>query len=129
MSDSQALIFSPELLPVNKNDASSLLTNSKVCLTNSFSLFSDSLDVFGLEIKQFYENVKRSYFENNTIVNNYDSIYFDSTQTSDAYTLKTFENQVGIFIKLPLLNSLHMQFYEIGTMQILILKAIRQNLI
>lgn len=104
VSDSQALIFSPELLPVNKNDASSLLTNSKVCLTNSFSLFSDSLDVFGLEIKQFYENVKRSYFENNTIVNNYDSIYFDSTQTSDAYTLKTFENQVGIFYKTPSLE-------------------------
>ena len=104
VSDSQAVNFSPELLPVNKNDASSLLTNSKVCLTNSFSLFSDSLHVFGLEIKQFYENLKRSYFENSTIVNNYDSIYFDSTQTSDAYTLKTFENQLGIFYKTPSLE-------------------------
>ena len=66
MSDSQALFFSPDLLPVNKNDASSLLTNSKVCLTNSFSLFSDSLHVFGLEIKQFYENLKRYYFENSS---------------------------------------------------------------
>ena len=104
VSDSQALIFSPELLPVNKNDASSLLTNSKVCLTNSFSLFSDSLHVFGLEIKQFYENIKRTYLENYSIVNNYDSIYFDSTQTSDAYTLKTFENQLGIFYKTPSLE-------------------------
>ena len=104
VSDSQAVNFSPELLPVNKNDASSLLTNSKVCLTNSFSLFSDSLHVFGLEIKQFYENLKRSYFENSTIVNNYDSIYFDSTQSSDAYTLKTFENQLGIFYKTPSLE-------------------------
>ena len=104
VSDSQAVNFSPELLPVNKNDAYSLLSNSKVCLTNSFSLFSDSLHVFGLEIKQFYENLKRSYFENSTIVNNYDSIYFDSTQTSDAYTLKTFENQLGVFYKTPSLE-------------------------
>jgi len=104
VSDSQAVNFSPELLPVNKNDASSLLTNSKVCLTNSFSLFSDSLHVFGLEIKQFYENLKRSYFENSTIINSYDSIYFDSTQTSDTYTLKTFENQLGIFYKTPFLE-------------------------
>ena len=104
VSDSQAVNFSPELLPVNKNDASSLLTNSKVCLTNSFSLFSDSLHVFGLEIKQFYENIKRTYLENYSIVNNYDSIYFDSTQTSDAYTLKTFENQLGIFYKTPSLE-------------------------
>ena len=104
VSDSQAVNFSPELLPVNKNDASSLLTNSKVCLTNSFSLFSDSLHVFGLEIKQFYENIKRTYLENYSIVNNYDSIYFDSTQTSDAYTLKTFENQLGIFYKTPFLE-------------------------
>ena len=104
VSDSQALIFSPELLPVNKNDASSLLKNSKVCLTNSFSLFTDSLHVFGLEIKQFYENIKRTYLENYSIVNNYDSIYFDSTQTSDAYTLKTFENQLGIFYKTPSLE-------------------------
>ena len=104
VSDSQAVNFSPELLPVNKNDASSLLTNSKVCLTNSFSLFSDSLHVFGLEIKQFYENLKRSYFENSTIINSYDSIYFDSTQTSDSYTLKTFENQLGIFYKTPSLE-------------------------
>jgi hypothetical protein len=104
VSDSQAVNFSPELLPVNKNDASSLLTNSKVCLTNSFSLFSDSLHVFGLEIKQFYENLKRSYFENSTIVINYDSIYFDSTQTSDTYTLKTFENQLGVFYKTPSLE-------------------------
>ena len=104
VSDSQALIFSPELLPVNKNDASSLLKNSKVCLTNSFSLFTDSSHVFGLEIKQFYENIKRTYLENYSIVNNYDSIYFDSTQTSDAYTLKTFENQLGIFYKTPSLE-------------------------
>ena len=104
VSDSQAVIFSPELLPVNKNDASSLLKNSKVCLTNSFSLFSDSLHVFGLEIKQFYENIKRTYLENYSIVNNYDSIYFDSSQTSDAYTLKTFENQLGIFYKTPSLE-------------------------
>jgi len=104
VSDSQAVNFSPELLPVNKNDASSLLSNSKVCLTNSFSLFSDSLHVFGLEIKQFYENLKRSYFENSTIINSYDYIYFDSTQTSDSYTLKTFENQLGIFYKTPSLE-------------------------
>ena len=104
VSDSQALIFSPELLPVNKNDASSLLKNSKVCLTNSFSLFSDSLHVFGLEIKQFYENIKRTYLENYSIVNSYDSIYFDSTKTNDVYTLKTFENQFGIFYKTPSLE-------------------------
>ena len=101
VSDSQAVNFSPDLLPVKKNDASSLFTNSKICLTNAVSLFSDSSRVFGLEIKQYYENIKRTYLENYSIVNSYDSIYFDSTQTNDVYTLKTFENQVGLFYKTP----------------------------
>lgn len=104
VSDSQAVNFSPDLLPVKKNDASSLFTNSKICLTNAVSLFSDSSRVFGLEIKQFYENIKRTYLENYSIVNSYDSIYFDSTQTNDVYTLKTFENQVGLFYKTPFLE-------------------------
>ena len=104
VSDSQAVNFSPDLLPVNKNNASSLFTNSKICLTNSVSLFSDSSRVFGIEIKQFYENIKRTYLENYSIVNSYDSIYFNSTQTNDIYTLKTFENQVGGFYKTPFLE-------------------------
>jgi len=104
VSDSQAVNFSPELLPVKKNDASSRFTNSKIYLTNAVSLFSDSSRVFGLEIKQYYENIKRIYLENYSIVNSYDSIYFDSTQTNDVYTLKTFENQVGIFYKTPFLE-------------------------
>ena len=104
VSDSQAVNFSPDLLPVKKNDASSLFINSKICLTNTFSLFSDSSRVFGLEIKQYYENIKRTYLENYSIVNSYDSIYFDSTQTNDVYALKTFENQVGIFYKSPFLE-------------------------
>ena len=104
VSDSQVVNFSPELLPVNKNNASSLFINSKICLTNTFSLFSDSSRVFGLEIKQYYENIKRTYLENYSIVNSYDSIYFDSMQTNDFYTLKTFENQLGIFYKTPFLE-------------------------
>jgi hypothetical protein len=99
VSDSQAVNFSPDLLPVKKNDASSLFKNSKICLTNAVSLLSDSSRAFGLEIKQYYENIKRTYLENYSIVNSYDSIYFDSTQTNDIYTLRTFENQVGIFYK------------------------------
>jgi hypothetical protein len=104
ISDSQAVNFSPDLLPVKKNNASSLFINSKICLTNSVSLFSDSSRVFGIEIKQYYENIKRTYLENYSIVNSYDSIYFNSLQTNDFYTLKTFENQLGIFYKTPSLE-------------------------
>lgn len=99
VSDSQALFFSPDILPVRKNDASSEFRNKKISLTNNINLINDSLRVFAIQTKHFYESNARTYSEQNSIVGSYDSIYFDSTQTSDKYNLNTMENQVGFIFK------------------------------
>ena len=99
VSDSQALFFSPDILPVRKNDASSEFRNKKISLTNNINLINDSLRVFAIQTKHFYESNARTYSEQNSIVGSYDSIYFDSTQTSDKYDLNTMENQVGFIFK------------------------------
>ncbi len=99
VSDSQALFFSPDILPVRKNDASSEFRNKKISLTNNINLINDSLRVFAIQTKHFYESNARTYSEQNSIVGNYNSIYFDSTQTSDKYDLNTMENQVGFIFK------------------------------
>ena len=99
VSDSQALFFSPDILPVRKNDAFSEFRNKKISLTNNINLINDSLRVFAIQTKHFYESNARTYSEQNSIVGSYDSIYFDSTQTSDKYNLNTMENQVGFIFK------------------------------
>lgn len=104
IDDSLALLFSPDILAVRKNDASSEFKNRKISITNSINLINDSLRVFTIQTKHLYESNARTYSEQNSIVGNYAAIYFDSSQTLDNYNLNTMENQVGFIFKGSLLE-------------------------
>ena len=85
-----------DFMPVAKNDAKNSIKMANVKLSHYFNLLKDSVNGFGLVIKNQYEATNRVYSETADSVPNWN---IDSMKTRDQYRLASIRNSAGIYYK------------------------------
>ena len=98
-NDSLVETFSPDLIPVWKENAQSIHKNLNIQLTNKFSFVSDSMNQFGLTTTNKYNRFKRFYTEQDDISLLYPNVNLDSSKTSDSLLQQNLINNIGLFFK------------------------------
>lgn len=98
-NDSLVETFSPELIPVWKENAQSIHKNLSFQLSNKFSLIQDSLRKIGFSTNHGYDRFKRLYSEEDSISTIYSSVNLDSLITKDSLLQQTVTNDFGLFYK------------------------------
>jgi hypothetical protein len=98
-NDSLLENFSPDLIPVWKENAQSIYSNSSLKLSNRFSLVRDSTKQIGISTNHSYSHFKRFFVEEDSISSLYSVVNLDSTKTSDSLLQQTIGNEIGLFLK------------------------------
>ena len=98
-NDSLVEIFSPELIPVWKENAESMHKNLSVRLSNKFSIIQDSIRKVGFATNHGYSRFKRLYGENDSLSAIYQVVNLDSLKTNDSLLQQTVTNDFGLFYK------------------------------
>ncbi len=98
-NDSLVETFSPELIPVRKENAQSIHKNLSIQISNKFSIIQDSLKKIGFASNQEYNRFKRFYGEEDSISAIYSFVNLDSLITKDSLLQQTITNDFGLFYK------------------------------
>jgi hypothetical protein len=98
-NDSLVETFSPNLIPIWKENAHSIYKNTNIQLYNKFLLIQDSTKQLGFSLSNEYNRFKRFYFEEDSIASLYSIINIDSSKTNDSLLQQTYHNNVGLFFK------------------------------
>ncbi|MFM7681798.1 MAG: putative porin [Bacteroidota bacterium] len=103
-NDSLVEIFSPELIPVWKENAESIHKILSFRLSNKFSLIQDSIRKVGFATNHGYSRFKRLYGENDSLSVIYSVVNLDSLKTNDSLLQQTVTNDFGLFYKSKNIN-------------------------
>ena len=98
-NDTLASSFSPDLIPVRKENAQSVYKNSSIQLLNKISLFQDPNKQMGISSVNSYERFKRFYSEQDSISSLYSSVNIDSSKTNDSLFQHSLNNNLGLYYK------------------------------
>lgn len=97
VSDSLALSFSPDLIPVYKDDALSTRKELLLNWSNRLNLLADSSQKSGLYFTSHFHSKNRRYIETGDLASQYTQIYVDSFQTNDHLQISCQANEIGLF--------------------------------
>ena len=98
-NDTLTSSFSPDLIPVRKENAQSVYKNSSIQLLNKISLFQDPNKQIGISSVNSYERFKRFYSEQDSISSLYSSVNIDSSKTNDSLLQHSLNNNLGLYYK------------------------------
>lgn len=96
-NDSLVQTFSPELIPVWKQNAQSIHKNLSVRLSNKFSIIQDSIKKVGFSTNHGYSRFKRLYSEDDSLSVIYSVVNLDSLKSNDSLLQQTVTNDFGLF--------------------------------
>lgn len=98
-NDSLVEIFSPELIPVWKENAESIHKNLSAQFSNKFSIIQDSIKKVVFSTNHGYNRFKRLYSEDDSLSVIYSVINLDSLKTNDSLLQQTVTNDFDLFYK------------------------------
>jgi hypothetical protein len=99
VDDSLALNYSPELIPVNKDEAISTRKEALVSWSNYLNFLADSTKKTGLYFTTNFDSKNRRFRETGDLASQYSTIYVDSFETNDHLQISSQTNELGIFTK------------------------------
>ena len=97
--DSLVGLFSPQLLPVIKENAAFRQSVLHVAFDNYLNISGDSIVRFGLYSSHGLQVRNRRYYESDTLSGIYDTVYIDSQSTRDQFQWSALSNAAGIFFR------------------------------
>lgn len=97
VNDSLALSYSPDLIPVNKDDATSNRQEVLLNWSNYLNILADSSQKTGLYFTTNFHSKNRKYQESGDLASQYNQIYVDSFQTYDHLQNSCQSNELGLF--------------------------------
>jgi hypothetical protein len=95
--DSLSLSYSPELIPVLKNDAISTRKEVLINWMNYIHLFADSSQKTGAYFNTDFHSRNRIYRETGELSSQYNQIFVDSFETYDHVQISSQSNEIGFF--------------------------------
>jgi hypothetical protein len=98
-NDSLVETFSPDLIPVWKENSSTIHKSINFQFLNKFLFVSDSNALIGISTTNEFKRYSRFYFEEDSISSLYSVINLDSSKTNDSLFQQTFNNNIGMFFK------------------------------
>ncbi len=98
-TDSLVGLFSPQLLPVIKENAAFRQSVLHVSFDNYVNISADSTVRFGFYSSHSLHVRNRRYYESDTLSGIYDSVYIDSQSTRDQFQWSALSNAAGVFFK------------------------------
>jgi hypothetical protein len=97
VNDSLALNYSPDLIPVSKDDANSTRKEVLLNWSNYLNLRADSIQKTGVYFITNFHSKNRRFRETGDLASQYTSIYIDSFETNDQLQISSQSNEVGFF--------------------------------
>lgn len=97
--DSLVGLFSPQLLPVVKENAAFRQSVLHLSFDNYINLSGDSIVRYGLFSSHGLHVRNRRFYESDTLSGIYDTVYLDAQTTRDQYQWSALNNAAGIFLK------------------------------
>jgi hypothetical protein len=97
--DSLVGLFSPQLLPVVKENAAFRQSLLHLSFENYINVSGDSVVRYGLYSSHGLHVRNRRFYESDTLLGIYDTVYFDEQTTRDQFQWSAFSNAAGIFLK------------------------------
>lgn len=97
INDSLALDYSPDLIPVNKDDAMSTRKEVLLNWSNYLNILADSSQNSGIYFTTNFHSKNRRFLETGDLAAQYDSIYIDSFETNDHLQISNQSNDFGFF--------------------------------
>lgn len=97
LEDSLSLTYSPELIPVTKNDAISVRKEVYLNWTNYINMFADSTQKTGVYFNADFRSRNRIYRETGELSSQYNQIFVDSFETYDHVQISSQSNEIGFF--------------------------------
>lgn len=97
--DTLANYYSPNLIPVRKENALSTNKNTVFNLKNYLKIAGDSVDFLRLQLVNQYNSQRRTYAEDDSLINLYPVIYIDSNTTNDTLVINRFNNSLSVLLK------------------------------
>ena len=97
ISDTLIDLFSPDLIPVRKENAQSKVNSFFAELTTKYSFINDSSKTIGFLTGHSFSLLKRFYSEEDSLSSLYAFTFFDSTKTFDSLLQHNFRNSFGFF--------------------------------
>jgi len=103
-NDSLPLTYSLGLIPVQKPDALSVRKDVTLFSKTNFNLISDSVQRFGISIKNQFDSQNRVYTETGNLASIYPTILVDSFETRDHLQMSIQKNELTFFLEKQHLN-------------------------
>jgi len=97
IDDSLALNYSPDLIPVKKDDAISTRKEALVSWSNYINFLADSTQKTGLYFTTNFDSKNRRFRETGDLASQYTTIYVDSFETNDHLQISSQTNELGVF--------------------------------
>jgi len=98
-TDSLVNDFAVSLIPVKKENALSTTKNRLLNIKNYLRLAGDSVNFLRLQLVNQYSSQRRTYVENDSLINLYPTIYIDSISTIDTLLINRFNNSLSVVLK------------------------------
>jgi hypothetical protein len=98
-TDSLVNDFAPSLIPVKKENALSITQNRLLNLKNHLRIAGDSVNFLRLQLVNQYSSQRRTYAEDDSLINLYPTIYIDTNSTNDTLRVNRFNNSLSVLVK------------------------------
>ena len=98
-TDSLVNDFAPSLIPVKKENALSTTQNRLLNLKNYLRIAGDSVNFLRLQLVNQYSSQRRTYAEDDSLINLYPTIYLDTNSTNDTLSVNRFDNSLSVLVK------------------------------
>lgn len=103
-TDSLVNDFAPSLISVNKENARSTTQNRLLNFKNYLKIAGDSVNFLRLQLVNQYSSQRRTYAEDDSLINLYPTIYIDTNSTNDTLFINRFNNSLSVLLKNKILS-------------------------
>ncbi len=96
--------FAPSLISVKKENARSTTQNRLFNLKNYLRIAGDSVNFLRFQLVNQYSSQRRTYAEDDSLINLYPTIYIDTNSTNDTLFINRFNNSLSVLLKNKILS-------------------------